>query len=106
MKDFKFHLDQWGVQEVVYAQNTELTTLEKHTMEKALSEVKAAFIQEFGTEGNFEIKFQRVKIGGKGARYVNGTRPVYKIVAADSKTGALLKRQPGWLARFSQNAKL
>ena len=106
MKDFRFHLDQWGVQEVVYAQNTELTTLEKQTMEKALSEVNASFIQDYGTEGSFEIKFIRVKIGGKGARYVNGTRPVYKITAGDAKTGAILKAHPGWLARFSQNAKL
>lgn len=106
MKDFKFYLDQWGVQDVIYQKNTELTTIERQVMERALSEVQNSFVQDFGTEGTFELKFIRQKIGGKGARYVNGTRPVYRISAGDKKTGAILKAHPLWLDRFNKKAKL
>lgn len=106
MKDFGFYLDQWGVQEEIYTNRPGLNMLEKQIMEKALSEITAGFLQEFGTEGKFELKFIRQKIGGKGARYVSGTRPVYKIVAADAKTGAILKAHPKWLEKYSKNARL
>ena len=105
MKDFRFYLEQPGVQLEIYNNRPGLNQLEKEIMEKTLSQVQASFLQDFGTEGSFEIKFIRQKVGGKGARYVNGTKPVYKIVATDAKTGAILKQHPKWLDRFSKYAK-
>lgn len=110
MKDFKFHLDQWGVQEVIYASNAHLTNLEKEQMEKALGRIQAAFVQDFGTTGSFDLQFIRQKIGGKGARYVNGIRPVYRAVATDAKTRTILKRHnlkhnENWLGKFGNQLK-
>lgn len=104
-KDVKFYLDQAGVRDVVY-QGGKLKNIEREVMERALSEVRAAFLQEFGFEGNFNLEFRYSKVGGKGAGYVNGVRPNYRIRAADARTGAVLKRNPGWLGRFAKNAKL
>jgi len=101
----KFYLDQPGVQEVIYSNNTELTKLEQRAIENALAQVEAQYLQSFGEPGNFEIKFVRTKVGGKGAGFINGTRPTYRIVAADSHTAARLKSYPGWLGQFSANAK-
>ncbi len=110
MKDFKFHLDQWGVQEVIYNNRPGLNILEKEKMEKALANVQAAFVQDFGTVGNFELQFIRQKIEGKGARYVNGTRPVYRVVPTDAKTRIIirnhnLKHNDNWLGKFGKQLK-
>lgn len=104
MSNVKFYLEQQGVQQVIY-NNTQLEKLEQRVMENAKSQAEAAFLRDFGTAGHFEIKFIRVKVGGKGAAYVNGTRPVYRLVPADAGTAALLKKQPRWLAQFNQGAK-
>lgn len=104
MPKIKFYLEQQGVQQVIY-NNTQLEKLEQQVIENAKSQAEAAFLRDFGRQGNFEIKFIRVKVGGKGAAYVNGTRPVYRLVPADNETAALLKKQPGWLAQFNQGAK-
>lgn len=104
-KNIKFYLEQPGVQEVIY-RGSKLRNIEREVMERALSEVRAAFLQEFGFEGSFNLAFLYTKVGGKGIGYVNGSRPVYRIKATDAKTGAVLKRNPGWLDRFSKEAKL
>lgn len=105
--DVKFFIDQPGVQESIYQSNKKLQSLERDVMERALSEVRAAFLQEFGFEGSFNLSFQWNKVGGKGAQYIpGGVRPVYKIRAADAATAATLKRHPGWLDKFSKGAKL
>lgn len=104
MPKIKFYLEQQGVQQVIY-NNAKLESLERQVIEGAKSQVEAAFLRDFGTVGHFEIKFVRTKVGGKGAAYVNGTRPVYRLVPADAGTTALLKKQPRWLEQFSQGAK-
>ncbi len=101
-----FYLDLDGVREVIY-KGDKIKEVEKQTMERALSEVKAQFLQDFGFEGSFRLEFQYQKVGGKTASYVGGAvRPVYKISASDARTGAILKARPGWLAQFSKGAKL
>ena len=104
MPKIKFYLEQQGVQQVIY-NNAKLESLERQVIEGAKSQVEAAFLRDFGTVGHFEIKFVRTKVGGKGAAYVNGTRPVYRLVPADAGTTTLLKKQPRWLEQFSQGAK-
>lgn len=104
-KDVKFYLDQAGVRDVVY-RGGKLKNVEREVMEKELSEVRAAFLQEFGFEGSFNLEFAYAKVGGKSAGYVNGVRPTYRISATDARTGAVLKRNPGWLGKFSKGAKL
>lgn len=105
MSKIKFYLEQYGVQQVIYNNNSQLEALERQVIESAKSQIEAAFLRDFGTAGNFEIRFIRTKVGGKGAAYVNGTRPVYRLVAADKKTAGLLKSKPRWLEQFSQGAK-
>lgn len=106
MGKIKFYLEQPGVQQVIYNNNTSLESLERQVIENAKSEVEAAFLRDFGVPGSFEIKFIRTKVGGKGAAYVNGTRPTYRLEPADKRTSEFLKKQPLWLAQFSRNAKL
>lgn len=105
MSKIKFYLEQQGVQQVIYNNNSALEGLERQAMESAKGQVEAAFLRDFGTPGNFEINFVRTKVGGKGAAYVNGTRPVYRLVAADKKTAGLLASKPRWLDQFSHGAK-
>ena len=110
MKDFKFYLDQWGVQDKIYNNSPGLNQLEKSVMEKALNEVNAAFVQEFGKIGNFRLEYKRQRVKGKGAKYVNGTRPVYQIVAQDSTTRIILRNYAlkygqNWLDKFNKGMK-
>ena len=69
-----------------------IAELEQQMMQQKLAQIKAEFLQSFGTEGNFEIK--AVVTRSKRSRLA------YRIKSADTKTTALLKRNPGWLARF------
>lgn len=102
----KFSLDVAGVQQVVYG-SSKLNGIERQVMERALSEAKATFLQEFGTDGNLVLEYLSRPVGGKTAQYLPGARrPVYRIRAGDAKTGAILKARPGWLAKFSREAKL
>ena len=69
-----------------------LSSMEQQIMQQKLAQIKAEFLQSFGTEGNFGIK--AVTTNSKRSRIT------YRIVASDAKTTALLKRNPGWLSRF------
>lgn len=102
MSKIRVYIEQSSVQNAVY-RSAKLQSLERDVMERVLSEVRAAFLNEFGTEGKFNLQFQWGKVNSP---YVNGVRPVYKVVAADAKTTVILKRNPGWLARFSQGARI
>ena len=73
--------------------NTKLQTLEQHAIQNALNQAEAQFMSQFGFPGKFEIK------AFKTNRYN------FKLVAADSRTGAVLKKNPGWLAQFVNNMK-
>lgn len=102
----KFYLSQPGVQQAVY-KSVKLEHLERDVMEKALAEVSAAFLQDFGFAGAFRLEFVNRKVGGKSASYIpSAIRPVYKVIADNAQTAAILKQNPGWLARFAKNAKL
>ena len=79
-----------GIRSIMKGHN--MASLEQEVMMKRLSQIKADFIQTFGFEGAFEIK----------AKTTNSKRSriTYRIVAANSRTTAALKRQPGWLAKY------
>lgn len=70
----------------------EISQLEQQMMTQKLSQVKAEFLQQFGFEGQFELK--AVTTNSRRSRVT------YRIVAANAHTGAALKRQPGWLGKF------
>lgn len=95
MANFKLKINQSGVREAILKNNNKLKSLERDVMMRALSEVKAAFIQDFGTPGEFTLKYDPWP-----------TRSGYQILANDAKTTAILKRHPRWLDRFSKGAKL
>lgn len=100
----KFYLDTQGVKQAIY-QNEPLAQLEKQAMEKQLSQVQAAFRNDFGFEGKFRVEFMYRPATAKRAPS-GAVRPVYRLYADDARTTLALKKQPGWLARFSANAKL
>lgn len=104
MKTIKFYLDQKGFQETVY-RNPNLSRLAREAAEKSLSEARAAFLQTFGTDGEFNLQFVWARASHPAAP-AGALRPVYRIVAADAKTGAILKKHPRWLDQFSGSAKL
>ena len=70
----------------------EISGIEQDLMMQKLSQIQAEFLQTFGFEGSFEIK--RVDTNSKRSR------TTFRIVASDSRTAGVLKRQPGWMARF------
>jgi|GEM_PF-1372766 len=99
-KNVKFYLDQTGVQKAIY-KSSRLKDAERDVMERALSETRAAFLNEFGFQGEFILEYREAKVN---SRYISGIRPTYRIKAGDARTGAVLKRNPGWLSRFSSGA--
>lgn len=70
----------------------EISKMEQEIMTQKLSQVQAEFLQQFGFEGKFELK--AVTTNSRRSRVT------YRIVAANARTGAALKRQPGWLGQF------
>ena len=70
----------------------EISNLEQHMMMSKLNEIQAAFLQDFGFPGSFEIK----RVDTNSAR----SRTTFRIVASDARTTVVLKKRPGWLARF------
>lgn len=95
MGEIKFWLDQAGVNDVILMKNAKIDSLEREIMMRTLDEVRANFIQDFGFQGEFTVSYEPTKV-----------RSRFKIKAANSRTGAVLKAHPGWLGRFSQGAKL
>ncbi len=84
------YYDEQGLRNIMKGQA--IADMEQQIMMSKLSQIKAEFLQRFGFEGSFEIK----KVVTNSKR----SRTTFRIVAADSKTGAFLKREPGWLAKF------
>lgn len=95
MGDTKFYLDQPGVNKVILMKNAKVEAIEREVMMRTLDQVKAAFLQEFGFEGGFEISYEPTKL-----------RSRFKLRATNARTGATLKANPGWLGKFTQNARL
>ena len=94
-KAVKFWLDRAGAGEVILRHNPKVKNLEQEVMEQALSLVKAEFLAQFGFSGEFEIQYRPTPY-----------RMAFRLRAADARTGAILKRHPGWLAKFSEEARL
>lgn len=92
----KIWFDKSGI-EAIIKDNPSLQTMEQDIMMKRLDAVKAAFMQEFGFEGQFTIK-SRVT---QPSRRWGGRRTAFMITPADAKTGATLNKHPGWLGKFT-----
>lgn len=69
-----------------------ISDLEQDIMMSKFNQIQAEFLQRFGFEGKFELK----KVDTQSKR----SRTTFRIVSADAKTTAALKREPGWLAKF------
>lgn len=69
-----------------------ISDIEQDIMMSRLNQVQAEFLQRFGFEGKFELR----KVDTQSKR----SRTTFRIVSADARTTAALKREPGWLAKF------
>ena len=88
-----FHRE--GIEEII-KDNTRIQAMEQDIMMKKLDEVKARFLQDFGFEGSFKVESRVTRPSQKWG----GRRTAFKIEPTNAKTGAALKRRPGWLAQF------
>ena len=79
-----------GLREIM--KGHEISQLEQQMMAQKLSQIKAEFLQQFGFEGQFELK--AVTTNSRRSRIT------YRIVPVNARTTAALKRQPGWLGKF------
>ena len=93
MADITFKLDQSGGAEILQ-RNYELQKLEQRAFDSVISDIEAQFFQTFGVEGKF------VQEAFTTNRYN------IKISAADKRTGAILKANPGWLGKFTTNINI
>lgn len=90
MHKIGIYYNEQGLREIM--KSPEIAGIEQDLMMQRLGQVKAEFLQTFGFEGEFEVK--RVDTNSKRSR------TTFRIVANNAKTTAVLKRQPGWLAKF------
>ena len=81
-------------------QSDGVSRLEQEIMTAKLANIEARFLQEFGFKGNFELKAITTSGVFRSGRSLHGGRTSWRIAAADKRTGAVLKRQPGWLGKF------
>ena len=93
----KIYLENEGIESIM--KSNKISSMEQNIMMNKLDQVKAAFLQEFGFEGNFEIKAVTTTGAFRSTTW-HGGRTSYRILAADSKTATALKRQPKWLDKF------
>lgn len=92
MHKIGIYYNEQGLREIM--KGPEIAGIEQDLMMQRLGQVKAEFLQTFGFEGEFEVK--RVDTNSKRSR------TTFRIVANNARTTAVLKRQPGWLAKFVQ----
>ena len=90
MHKIGIYYNEQGLREIM--KSPEIAGIEQDLMMQRLGQVKAEFLQTFGFEGGFEVK--RVDTNSKRSR------TTFRIVANNARTTAVLKRQPGWLAKF------
>ena len=84
------YFDENGLRSIMKGQA--IQRIEQEIMQRKLSQVQNEFLQTFGFQGDFEIK----AVATNSRR----SRITYRITAANARTVAALKRQPGWLAKF------
>lgn len=89
-KKIGIYYDEQGLRNIMKGHN--MSQLEQQIMMQELSQVQAAFFQQFGFNGSFEIK--AVTTNSRRSRVT------YRISTADARTTAVLKRKPGWLGKF------
>lgn len=90
MHKIGIYYNEQGLREIM--KSPEIAGIEQDLMMQRLGQVKAEFLQTFGFEGEFEVK--RVDTNSKRSR------TTFRIVANNARTTAVLKRKPGWLAKF------
>lgn len=90
MHKIGIYYNEYGIREIMKGEA--ISSLEQDIMMKKLSQIQAEFLQRFGFTGKFEIK----RVDTKSRR----SRTSFRVVAADARTTAALKREPGWLAHF------
>lgn len=90
MHKIGIYYNEQGLREIM--KGPEIAGIEQDLMMQRLGQVKAEFLQTFGFEGEFEVK----KVDTNSKR----SRTTFRIVANNARTTAVLKRQPGWLAKF------
>jgi len=91
----KIWLDSKGVERAML-NGTKLAQVEREIMEQKVVEVQAQFLMDFGMGGEFDV----VAKLSRPSRKFGTSRTKYRIVANNAKTAAILKRHPGWLAKF------
>lgn len=91
MHKIGIYYNEQGLREIM--KSPEIAGVEQDLMMQRLGRIKAEFLQTFGFEGEFEVK--RVDTNSKRSR------TTFRIVANNARTTAVLKRQPGWLAKFT-----
>ena len=91
MHKIGIYYNEQGLREIM--KSPEIAGIEQDLMMQKLGQVKAEFLQTFGFEGEFEVK--RVDTNSKRSR------TTFRIVANNARTTAVLKRKPGWLAKFN-----
>lgn len=89
-KKIGIYYDEQGLRNIMKGHN--MSQLEQQIMTQKLSQIEASFLQQFGFNGSFTLK--AVTTNSRRGRVT------YRIVAANARTTAVLKRQPGWLAKF------
>ena len=89
----RIYLDNDGVADIL-RYNPQLESMERNEMESRLSQIQAAFLQNFGFQGRFEIQAVQTRPGRTHGRLS------YRIRAADAKTNVALARNPGWIGQF------
>lgn len=87
-----------GLQELM--QSEKVSKIEQQEIMNRLSNIQASFLQRFGFEGKFEVKSVTTSKVIRSSGQFHGGRTSWRIVAADARTTAVLKREPGWLAKF------
>lgn len=93
MKKADFRLDRNGGAKVL-KESSRLMSIQEDAMRGILAGIEAEFFMTFGVVGEFRLK-----------SFVND-RAQTVIEAADAQTGAVLKRNPGWLGTFIDNIRI
>lgn len=84
------YYNESGIRDIMKGEK--IAQMEQQIMMQKLGQVQAEFLQRFGFSGSFEIK----KVDTNSRR----SRTTFRIVANNARTTAVLKREPGWLAKF------
>lgn len=90
MRKVSIYYNESGLREIM--KGPEISHMEQQIMMQKLNQIQAEFLQHFGFVGRFEVKRKETRS--------RRSRVAYRVVAADGRTTAALKKEPGWLAKF------